>query len=128
VALGYTYTMTQRRYLPGNPQLPLTPHSRLSTSLVYEAEPNWKAGVEGFYTGPQTLDSGQSTRDFWTFDLMVQRSWRHWAVLVNLENATDIQQSRFGALYSGTIRNPVFGEIYAPLEGRTVSLALRYHL
>jgi len=126
--LGYTYTQSRQTYLAGKPQLPLTPRSRLSTSLVYEAEPKWKVGVEGFYTGAQTLDNNQATRDFWTFDLMVQRSLGPWAVLLNLENFTDMRQSQFGPLYTGPHQHPAFSEIYAPLEGRIVSVALRYTL
>jgi outer membrane receptor for ferrienterochelin and colicins len=126
--VGYTYTQARQEYLPGSPQLPLTPHSRLSTSLVYEAEPKWKVGIEGYYTGPQTLDNGVAGRDFRTFDLMVQRGWGHWAVLLNVENLTDTRQSRFGPLYTGTPRDPVFNEIYAPLEGRVMSLAVKYTL
>lgn len=126
--LGYTYTQARRLYLPGHPQLPLAPHSRLSASLVYEAEPKWKAGIEGFYTSGQTLDNEQPTRGFATFDLLVQRKWGRWAVQFNLENFTDTRQSRFGPLYSGTPQNPRFNEIYAPLEGRIISVALRYSL
>lgn len=126
--LGYTYTEARQEYLPGSPQLPLTPHSRLSGSLVYEAEPKWKAGIESFYTSAQTLDNGVAGRDFWTFDLMVQRGWGSWAVLLNVENITDTRQSRFGPLYTGTPQDPVFNEIYASLEGRVVSLAVKYTL
>jgi outer membrane receptor for ferrienterochelin and colicin len=126
--VGYTYTRARQVYLPGSPQLPLTPRSRLSTSLVYEAEPEWKAGVEGFYTSPQRLDNGQTAKDFWMFDLLVQRSWGPWAVLLNLENFTDTRQSKFGPLYSGSQQAPVFHEVYAPLEGRVISLAVRYSL
>lgn len=126
--VGYTYTQARQEYLPGRPQLSLTPHSRLSTSLVYEAEPKWKAGVEGFYTSAQTLDNGGGGRDFRTFDLMVQRSWGHWAALLNVENFTDTRQSRFGPLYTGTLQDPVFNEIYAPVEGRIISVAVKYTL
>jgi len=126
--IGYTYTQARQEYLPGHPQLPLTPHSRVSASLVYEAEPKWKAGIEGFYTSVQTLDNGAAGRDFRTFDLIVQRGWGHWALLLNVENLTDIRQSRFGPLFTGTFRDPVFNEIYAPLEGRVVSFAVRYSL
>jgi len=126
--VGYTYTQARQEYLPGSPQLPLTPHSRLSTSVVYEAEPKWKAGVEGFYTSGQMLDNGLAGRDFWTFDVMVQRSWGHWAGLLNVENLTDTRQSRFGPLFTGTPQDPVFNEIYAPLEGRVISVAVKYTL
>ena len=59
---------------------------------------------------------------------MVQRSLGPWAVLLNLENFTGTRQSRFGPLYTGSHQNPTFSEIYAPLEGRIVSMALRYTL
>ena len=126
--LGYTFTDARRVYLPGRPYMPLTPRNRVVTSLSYEAEPHWKMGVEGFYTGPQVLDNSASVRDFWTFDLTVARSWGPVSVQLNLENLGDTRQSRFGPLYTGTVERPVFGEVYAPIEGRVVSLALRYHL
>jgi len=59
---------------------------------------------------------------------MVQRSWGHYSLLVNLENLTDTRQSRFGPLYTGTAQSPVFGDIYAPVEGRIISVAFRYSL
>ena len=124
---GYTFTQTKRMYLPGAPPLPLTPQNRLSASLVYELEPKWKAGLESFYTSPQILDNGQSARDFWTFDVMVQRNWGPWGISVNVENLADTRQSKFGPMYMGTRQNPVFGEIYAPVEGRIISVAFRYN-
>jgi len=125
-AVSYTYTHTQRQYLAGKPPLPLAPESRLASVLSYEAEPHWKAGVDAFFTGGQWLDNGTRTRSFWTFDLMVQSTWGHCSVMLNLENFTDTRQSRWGPLYSGTMQDPVFGQIYAPLEGRIISLAFRY--
>ena len=124
--LGYTLTITQQNYLPGKPVLPLTPRNRVSCGLTYEAEPNWKAGIEGFFTDEQTLDNGMKTRSFATCDLMVSRSWGHYSLMLNLENVTDTRQSRWGQLYTGTKQNPVFNEVYAPLEGRIISLAFRY--
>lgn len=66
--------------------------------------------------------------NFWTVDLMIQRGWGPWSLLLNVEDLTDTRQSRFGALYTGTRQAPVFKEVYAPLEGRVVSVALRYRL
>ena len=57
---------------------------------------------------------------------MLQRTWGHCSVLVNLENLTDTRQSKWGPLYTGPTQNPVFGEVYAPIEGRIISLAFRY--
>lgn len=36
---------------------------------------------------------------------------------VNLENFGDTRQTRFGFVYSGSINNPVFKNIYAPVDG-----------
>jgi len=124
--LGYTYTDARREYLPGSPVLPLTPKNRLVSTLSYEEEGRWKAGIEGFFTGAQVLDDGGTTPSFWRFDVMVQKSWGHCSLLLNVENFTDIRQSHFGPLHSGTMQNPVFDEVYAPLDGRVVSLAFRY--
>jgi len=126
LAVSYTYTHTERRYLAGKPPLPLAPASRLASFLTYEAEPHWKAGVDAFLTGGQYLDNGTKAPSFWTFDFMVQSTWGHCSVMLNLENFTDVRQSRFGRLYSGSMQDPVFGQVYAPLEGRIVSLAFRY--
>lgn len=126
--VGYTYTDALREYLPDHPQLPLTPRHRVVSNLTYEVEPSWKAGIDAFYTGSQVLDNASTTRDFWTFDLMVQRTWGHYSLLLNLENITDTRQSKFGSLYTGPAQSPVFGEVYAPIEGRIVSVAFRYSL
>jgi len=124
--LGYTLTITGQNYLLGKPVLPLTPRNRVTCGITYEAEPNWKAGIEGFFTGTQTLDNGMTARSFATCDLMVARSWGAYSLMLNLENITDTRQSRWGQLYTGTRQNPVFNEVYAPLEGRIISLAFRY--
>ncbi|HLI92878.1 MAG TPA: TonB-dependent receptor, partial [Puia sp.] len=124
--LGYSLTDARRRYLPGNPRLPLTPRSKLVAGLTWESEPHWKAGAEAFFTGSQYLDNGQKTQPFQTFDLMVQHSWGPFSILLNVENVTDTRQSRFGPLYTGTMQDPVFKEVYAPLEGRIFSVAFRY--
>ncbi|TDW96717.1 TonB-dependent receptor [Dinghuibacter silviterrae] len=124
--IGYTYTDARRVYLSGDPQLPLTPHHRFVSTLTYEAEPHWKAGIEGFYTGTQVLDDGQTVRDFWTNDLMVQHTWGHCSLMLNVENFLDTRQSKFGPLFTGTMQNPVFQEVYAPIDGRVISVAFRY--
>src|SRR5262249_9675357 len=126
--LGYTLTDAKRQYLPGNPRLPLTPEHRLVSTLTYEVEGQWKLGAEGFFTGHQLLDNNQTTPTFWTFDFVVQRIWKNYSLLLNLENFTDTRQTRFSPIYTGTLQNPVFNEVYAPLDGRIISLAFKYTL
>jgi outer membrane receptor for ferrienterochelin and colicins len=126
--LGYTFIDARESYAMGQPYLPFTPPSRLVSSLMYEKEKSWKAGFEAFFTGTQYLDNGSNTPSFWTFDFMAEKEFGHFSVLVNIENFTDTRQSKFGPLFTGTIQNPVFNEIYAPLDGRVGNIALRYEL
>lgn len=37
--------------------------------------------------------------------------------LHKFENIGDVRQTKFENIYTGTITNPVFKDIYAPLEG-----------
>jgi outer membrane receptor for ferrienterochelin and colicins len=128
LSLSYTYTDAIKTDQPGNAALPLAPRSKFVASLMYEEETNWKAGIEGFYTGNQYLDNGYITPSFWTFDVMAEKSFGRFSMLLNVENFTDTRQSRFGPLYAGTAQNPVFNEIYAPLEGIVGNIALRFKL
>ena len=48
---------------------------------------------------------------------MAEKFWEHLSLFINFENFTDRRQTRFGSIYSGSISNPVFSEIYAPLDG-----------
>jgi hypothetical protein len=57
---------------------------------------------------------------------MAEKQFGRFSLLLNIEDFTDTRQSKFGPLFTGTIQNPVFSEIYAPLEGRVASIALRY--
>ncbi len=54
---GYTYTNAKAGYLSGNQILPLTPKSKLNSSLVFEKESNFKAGIEAYYTSSQFLSN-----------------------------------------------------------------------
>lgn len=126
--MGYSYTDARRTYLPNSPQLPITPRNRFVSTLTYEAEPHWKIGAEAFYTGNQVLDDGQPARNFWTFDFTAQYTIHHCSFIFNIENISDSRQSRFDPLFSGSLQNPIFKEVYAPIEGRVLSFAFRYRL
>ena len=48
---------------------------------------------------------------------MVQKIWEKFSVYANFENFTDRRQTRFDTIYTGSVTNPVFRDIYAPLDG-----------
>jgi iron complex outermembrane receptor protein len=43
-------------------------------------------------------------------------------------NFTNTRQTRFGSIYTGTITNPVFKDIYAPLDGFVVNTGIKIKL
>lgn len=115
--LGYTYT-DARLYNKGiNKQNPLTPKHRFNSALVYEIENKWKFGSELYYFSPQELTSGLNSRSYWLYGFVAERLWKHISLYINFENIGDVRQTKFEGIYTGTITNPVFKDIYAPLEG-----------
>jgi iron complex outermembrane receptor protein len=126
--LGYTYTNAQlHNNGSSNPQ-PLTPKNRFSFDATYEIENSFRFGVESFYNSSQLLSDGTTGRAYLTFGLLVQKMWKHLDIFINAENLTDRRQTRWGSIYTGSITNPDFMDIYAPLEGVVVNAGIRIKL
>lgn len=125
---GYTFTIARRYYLEGNPFIELTPKNRFAFVLVNEFSEHWRIGVEGSYTGPQYRDNDSHTPGFLFMAAVVERKFSNMASLVlNCENLLDYRQSRHEALYTGSIDNPNFKSLWAPIDGRVVNLSLRWN-
>ncbi|RKR84459.1 iron complex outermembrane receptor protein [Mucilaginibacter gracilis] len=125
IYLGYTYTNTKQQFSSVSTTQPLTPKNRISADVTYEVENSFRAGIEGFYNSEQLLGDGTTGRGFWTFGLLVQKMWKHFNIFINAENLTDQRQTRWGSIYTGTITNPVFKDIYAPLDGVIVNAGIK---
>jgi len=126
--LGYTYTDTKQHFGGQATTQPLTAKSRFSFDLTYEIEDAFRAGIESFYTSPQLLNDGTTSKGFVTFGLLIQKMWQNFDVYINAENLTDQRQSRWGSIYTGSITNPVFKDIYTPLEGVVVNAGIKIKL
>jgi iron complex outermembrane receptor protein len=59
---------------------------------------------------------------------MAEKLWEHFSLFINFENFTDTRQTRFDSIYTGTVTNPVFRDIYAPLDGFVVNGGLKIKL
>ena len=128
IYIGYTYTDTKQHFGSQTTTQPLTAKNRFSFDATYEIEDKFRAGFESFYTGPQLLNDGTMGRDFMTFGLLVQKMWKGLDVYINVENLTDRRQSRWENIYSGTLRNPVFKDIYTPIEGVVLNAGIKIKL
>lgn len=92
------------------------PH-RLNNVLMYEKDEKWKLGLEAYYFSKQRLNDGSFGKPYLITGFMTERAWENFSIYINFENFTDTRQSKFDTIYTGTIDNPVFREIYAPVEG-----------
>jgi iron complex outermembrane receptor protein len=50
------------------------------------------------------------------------------SLFVYFENFTDTRQTKFDTIYTGTVTNPVFRDIYAPLDGFVVNGGVKLNL
>lgn len=123
--LGYTYTDASIDNNGIKSENPLTAKHRLNNVLMYEVEDKWKAGLEAYYYSPQKLNDGTTGREYWIFGFMVEKLWENFSVYANFENFTDTRQTKFGSIYTGPISNPVFKDIYAPLDGFVVNAGIK---
>lgn len=109
-------------------QNPLTAKHRLNNVLMYEVEEKWKLGAEAYYYSKQTLNDGAEGKSYLIFGFMAEKLWDRFSLYINFENFTDTRQTRFDNIYTGTVTNPVFRDIYAPLDGFVVNGGLKLRL
>ena len=118
--IGYTFADVQQHYTTTT-ELPLVAKHRLNNVLVYEVEGKLKVGLEAYYYSPQKLNNGATGKAYWLTGFMVEKLWKHFSIFANFENFTDTRQTKFDSIYTGTVTNPVFRDIYAPVDGFVVN-------
>jgi len=125
--LGYTYTIAERKYRVQNQFMPLTPRNRAASTVVYEIEDKWRFGIEASYTGKQYRDGDTKTQDYIFIAAMTERKMgKKWSLILNCENLFDKRQSRYERIFTGSVANPSFKPLWAPIDGRAVNLAVRW--
>ncbi|MCZ4223180.1 TonB-dependent receptor [Pedobacter rhodius] len=126
IYFGYTFTDAKRKYLNENQFVPLTPKNRAASTLVYEIEIAWRFGIEASYNGKQFRDGEAQTQDYVFMAAMIERKFGpKFSLVLNAENLFDKRQSKYEKIYTGTITNPVYKPLWAPLDGRVINLAIR---
>lgn len=126
--LGYTYTDANIHEANSQEWLPLTARHRLNTVIMYEKEEKLKIGLEAYYFSKQRLSDGSLGRSYWITGLMAEKIWEQFSIFINFENFSDTRQSKFDVIYTGSIDNPVFKDIYAPVEGFVVNGGIKIRL
>lgn len=126
--LGYTFTDAYIHRQNVRTTNPLTPKHRINSVLMYEVEDKWKLGLEAYYFAPQSLSDGSIGRDYWIMGFMAEKLWEKFSVYINFENFLDARQTRFDMIYTGSLNQPQFRDIYAPLDGFVINGGIKLRL
>ncbi len=126
--LGYTFTRADLHEGNLKTENFLTSRHRLNSVLLYEVEEKWKIGLEAYYFSKQQLSDGTTGKPYWVTGFMLEKLWEKFSLYINFENFTDSRQTRFDTIYTGTIDNPQFRDIYAPLDGFVVNGGVKLRL
>ena len=115
--LGYTFIDANRNFNNTSIVNPLTAKHRLNGNIMYEWEEKLRLAYEVFYVGQQYLTNSEKVRDYWVMGISGEYKFKHFSLFANLENFLDSRQSRYENMFSGTIQNPQFREVYTPTDG-----------
>lgn len=126
--LGYTYTHAELHQGNIKTENFLTPRHRFNSVLLYEVHEKWKVGLEAYYFDKQKLSDGSSGKPYWITGFMIEKLWEKVSLYINFENFLDARQTKYGSIYTGSINNPVFKDIYAPLDGFVVNGGVKIRL
>jgi len=126
--VGYTLANVNQKMDETSFAFPLVAKHRLNNVLMYELEDKLKIGLEAYYYSKQRLNDGSTGKSYWLCGFMAEKIWENFSLFVNFENLLDTRQTNFGSIYSGPISNPVFSDIYAPLDGFLINGGIKINL
>lgn len=126
--IGYTFADVNQHYNSNTKQFPLVAKHRLNNVLMYEIEDKLKIGLEAYYFSPQKLNDGATGKSYWITGLMAEKLWNQFSFFINFENFLDTRQTRFDNIYTGSMSNPNFRDIYAPVDGFVINGGLKFRL
>jgi outer membrane receptor for ferrienterochelin and colicins len=126
--IGYTLADVKQNYNGNAATIPLVAQHRLNNVLIYEIEDNLRIGLEAYYFSPQKLNDGTTGREYWIFGLMTEKIWPNFSLFLNFENFLDTRQTKFGLIYTGSISNPEFKDIYSPMDGFVINGGVKIKL
>jgi outer membrane receptor for ferrienterochelin and colicins len=126
--IGYTYADVNQHTGGASTTYPLVSKHRLNNVLMYEVEGQWKIGLEAYYYSKQKLNDGAVGKSYWTTGFMAEKLWERFSIFVNFENFSNTRQTKFDSIYTGTLTDPVFRDIYAPVDGFVVNGGIKLKL
>lgn len=123
--LGYTYTIAKQFYNAIQPNVPLSAKSKFAAVISNEFSARFRACIEASYTGKQYLDNGNRTPGYLVAAGMIRYDIKKLSLVLNCENIFDYRQTRKESIVYGSVSNPSFKQIWAPVDGRVINLSAR---
>jgi iron complex outermembrane receptor protein len=125
---GYSYTTVKSHSDTATGAYPLAPKHKLHFDLVYELEGKLRIALESYYTGSQLLTDGKIGRQYWLMGALIEKSWKKFSIFLNGEDLNDARQTKWDTIYTGTLDDPTFRDIYAPLEGIIINGGMKIRI
>jgi outer membrane receptor for ferrienterochelin and colicins len=120
--LGYTLADVNQSNGGLSQPYPLVAKHRLNNVLMWERHENFRLGLEAYYFSPQLLGDGEAGKSYWIMGLMTEKYFgERVSVFLNFENFLDARQTAFDTIFTGSVSNPEFRDIYAPVDGFVVN-------
>ncbi len=120
--IGYTNANVQQHYNGTASTLPLVAKHRLNNVLMYEKHGEFWIGLEAYFFSPQTLGDGSKGQSYWITGLMTEKVLNDtFSIFLNFENFLDTRQTDFDTIYTGSLSDPDFRDIYAPVDGFVIN-------
>ncbi len=110
--------------------LPLTPRQTVGLIAAWEQHGKARVGFEFYYTGRQRLEDNPYTDEsspYVIIGMLAERRFGRVRAFVNLENLTDVRQSKYDPLLlpTPTVLGKRAVSAWAPLDGRTLNAGVR---
>lgn len=126
---GYTHANVKQHQNGTVTDFPLVAKHRLNNVLMYEKEEKFWVGLEAYYYSPQKLSTGETGQSYWIMGLMSEKKFGDkFSIFLNFENFLDTRQTRFDQIYTGSLNDPQFTDIYAPVDGFVVNGGVKIKL
>jgi len=108
--------------------LSLIAKNKFATIIAYEFSHNFRAGIESAYTGKQYLDDGSQTPGYLFVAAMMRYDYKKFSFVLNCENLLDYRQTKKESIVIPPVTNPMFKQLWAPIDGRVVNFSVRIKL
>jgi len=128
--LSYTYVHSRQFEFGERVDTPLTPRHSFGVVGMWEKEKAGRIGIESYYTGRQRLEENpyrNESKAYVLFGLLAEHTFGWFRLFVNVENLTDVRQTRWNPLLRPDrgIDGRWTVDSWAPLDGRVLNGGVR---